>query len=90
MEIAPGKMRTADLVVIRLDDRVLGGLQHGDHFWLRRQLKQVVVVPGVGSERLSVALEQLHLAVDGEHLFDEGSPEVEQAHRKRSLVLCAH
>ena len=51
MEIAPGKMGTADLVVIRLDGRILRGLQHGDYFWLRRQLKQVVVVPGVGAER---------------------------------------
>jgi hypothetical protein len=53
-------------------------------------LKQVVVMPCVASERLSVALEQLDLAVDGEHLFDEGSPEVEQAHRKGFLVLRAH
>jgi hypothetical protein len=39
-------------------------------------LKQVVVVPCVGSKHLSVALEQLHLAVDREHLF---------VHRKVSI-----
>jgi hypothetical protein len=29
---------------------------------------------------LSVAFEQLYLTVDSKHLFDEGSPEVEQPH----------
>src|ERR1017187_7670873 len=89
MKIAAGKMGAADLVVIRLDSRVLGGIQHSGHLILCRELKQVVVVPRVGAERLSVALEQFNLAVNGEQFLDERPPEVEQPHRKRSFVLRA-
>jgi hypothetical protein len=80
MEVAFGKMRAADLVVIRLDGVVLGGLQHGEDFRLCCQLEEVIIMPGVSSEPLSVAFEQLYLTVDSKHLFDEGSPEVEQPH----------
>lgn len=89
MEIAPGKMGSADFVVIRFDGRVFVRLKHRDHFLLCSELKHVVVVPCVAPKRLAVALEQLHLAVDGEHLLDERPPEVEQPHRKRSFVFCA-
>ena len=44
-------------------------------------------MPCVGAERLPITFEQLHLAVDGEHFFDESPPEMQQPHRKRSLVL---
>ncbi len=38
----------------------------------------------------SIALNwKRHLAVDGEHLFDEGSPEMQQAQGKRPLVVRA-
>ena len=54
-----------------------------------QQLKQVVIVPRIGSERRLVALEQFHFSVDGEHFFDEGPPEMQQAQGKASLVVCA-
>src|SRR5260370_27505210 len=82
-------MFAANRVVILLYGCVFTGLQHGDDFRLRRQLKQVGVVPRIGSKRCLVALENFHLAVDGEHLFDEGSPEMQQAQGKRSLVVRA-
>src|SRR6266403_3370429 len=79
----------ADRIVIFLYGGVFTGFQHGDDFRLRRQLKQVVIVPRIGSERRLVALEQFHLAVDGEHFLDEGPPEMQQAQGKASLVVRA-
>lgn len=76
-----------DRIVVLLYGVVFTGLQHGDDFRLLHQLKQVVVVPGVGSERRFVTLENFHFAVDGEHFFDEGSPEVQQPQGKASLVV---
>ncbi len=89
IEIAFRKVFSADRVVILFYSGVFTGLQHGDDVRLRRQLKQVVVVSRIGSERRLVALENFHLAVDREHLFDEGAAEMQQAQRKRSLVICA-
>src|SRR5260370_27445206 len=82
-------MGGADLVVMLLYGGGFTRLQHGDHVRLRRQLKEVVVVPRIGSKRLFVAFEQFHLAMDCEHLFDEGAPEMQQAQGKRSLVVRA-
>jgi len=78
MEIAPVKMFAADVIVIFFDGRVFVGLQHCDDLGLCGQLEQVVVVPGIRAERLPVALEQFHLAVNREHLLDKGSAEMEQ------------
>ncbi len=88
-EIASRKVFAADRIVIFLYGGVFTGFQHGDDFRLRRQLKQVVIVPRIGSERRLVALEQFHFAVDGEHFFDEGPPEMQQAQGKASLVVRA-
>jgi orotidine-5'-phosphate decarboxylase len=72
-------MGPADLVVILVYGRVLGGFQHSDDFRLSRELEEIVVVPGIRSEGRVVALEELDLAVDGKHLLDKGSPEVEES-----------
>src|SRR5260370_21636361 len=50
IEIAFFEMGPADLVVILLYGGVFTRLQHGDHVRLRRQLKEVVVVPRIGSK----------------------------------------
>ncbi len=50
---------------------------------------QIVVVPGICPERLAVALEQFDFAVNRKHFLDEGSPEMQQAHRERSFVAGA-
>lgn len=65
-KIAPCKMGAADPVVIGFDAGIFGRTQHGGHFRLSRQLEQVVIVPGVSSNGLAVALEQFHFGVDGE------------------------
>lgn len=57
IKIASRKMCAADLIVVRLDAGVLCGLQHGDDLRLCGELKKVVVMSCVGSERLAVALE---------------------------------
>ncbi len=44
-------------------------------------------MPSVGAQGSAIALIEFDLAVNGKHLFDEGTPEVKQAHRKRTFVL---
>ena len=44
---------------------------------------------GVAADRLARRLERLDLAVDGEHLLDEGAAEMEQPHLERAFVLGA-
>ena len=52
-------------------------MQHRDYFRLGGQLEKIVVVPGVGTDGLAVALQKLNLAVDGEHFLDERPPKMQ-------------
>src|SRR5207244_6686850 len=87
VEITPCKVRPADLVVVRLYCGVLIGLQHCDNFRLRGKPIEVVIVPCVAAKGLPITFEQLYFAVDRKHLFNEGPPEMKEAHGERSLVL---
>lgn len=73
------EMRPADFVVICFHHSVFGRGEHRCHFRLHGELEQVVVVPRVRPNGSSVALQQLHLAVDGEELLDESASKVKQA-----------
>jgi hypothetical protein len=87
VKIALRKMRAADPVVICLEGCVFIGFKHGDDLWLNGKLKQVVTVPCVGSNRLAIAFQQLHFGMDGEHLLDERTPEMQQSHGEGPLIV---
>jgi hypothetical protein len=60
IEVTFRKVLAADAVEIFFDRLVFLGVQHGQHFLLLCELEQIVVVPGVGAERLAVTLQQLY------------------------------
>ena len=46
-------------------------------------------MPGVAADGLPEVFERLDLGVDGEHLFHEGAPEMQQPHLERAFVFGA-
>ena len=71
-------MRPADGVVISFDPRIFFPLEHVKNFWLVGELEEIIVVPGVPSQRSSLPFEQFNLAVYGEHLLHKSPPKMEQ------------
>lgn len=88
-EVTPGKVRAADFIVIGFDRGVLCGPEHGLDFGMSGQLEQVIVMPRVAAQRLTVALQQLDFAVDCEHLLDKCSPKMQKAQNERCFIFGA-
>src|SRR5271157_3775212 len=80
-------MRGAVPIIVGLDGRAFLGAEHRQHLRALDEAEEVVVMPGVAANRLAHRLERLDLAVDREHLLDEGAAEMEQPHLEWAFVL---
>src|SRR5262249_15316574 len=87
LEIVLGEVLAADAVVVGLDLPVLLSPEHSSDLLLAGELVEGVVVSGMPADRGAVALEELDLLVDGEHLLDERAAEVQQPHGEGTLVF---
>jgi len=88
-KVAPLKMLATDSVVVSFYGGILGGFQHRDHLVARGQAIEIIIMAGIAAKRAPVTFEQFDFAVNGKHLLDEGSPEMQEPHGKRTLVVGA-
>lgn len=75
-EIAPIEVRAADAIIVCLDRFVLGGFKHREHLRLRGQLREIVVVPRIRAEGLSVSFEYFNLPMNSKHFLYESASKV--------------
>ena len=52
-----------------------------------QELKEIVIVSRIAAERPLGVLEQLNLAMDGEHFLDKCSPELQKPKWERAFVV---
>jgi hypothetical protein len=81
-EMTCREMLPADSVGVQFDGLKFFRFKPFPNFRLLEQAKQIVVVPGVFPEWLTISKRFLNVVVNGEQFFHERAPEMQQRHFK--------